>query len=174
MTRSQKILVPVVLVAAVVVLVLVLVLTGGGESVEASASDGIPALTDDTRDDANGADTVEAYLQAALPCDSSGDAVRRALSGGYDPIADARTAGCAGGAERWADEAGAELTDEPSDSRGRTVWELSGLDGLPDGYRLAVRSYYPGAGASTSRATGRAGSSATDPAGPWPYRGRAA
>lgn len=140
MPRSPKVLLSAALVVAVVV-VLLLVLTGGNESVEASVADGVPTVSELTRDDESGADTVKAYLQAALPCDSSGDEVRRTLSGGRDPIAGVREGACAGGKDRWADAAGAELTDESSDGRGRAVWKLSGLDGLPDGYRLAVRSY---------------------------------
>lgn len=142
MSRPVKVVLSsMVLLVVVVGALLATGVVGGDTTVTARAGDGVPQVGSLERADTNAEATVRAYLQAALTCDGSGDAVRRDLSGGKDPVAGPRSKACTGGEDRWADEAEATLTDEDPDSRGRRVWEVSGLDGLPDGFRLAVRMY---------------------------------
>lgn len=110
-----------VVAAAIVSLVLLgvigfLVLRGNEQThVEVRSGDALP--TDPNRSDDYGADTMRAYLTAALACD--GEALTR-YGARIDEI------------ERLCDAAGvnAEVARDALDARGRALWKLSSRDDL--------------------------------------------
>jgi hypothetical protein len=135
------------LLAGVAVVVLAaLFLTGvvGGDDDQSEVSvergDAVPKLSSLNRADDAGADTLRAYLAAALACDASGARLMAKLSRRGEASARSTfAAGCKKGRSVWSSLA-ADQDPHELDGRGRAIWRVDADGGsLPDGLRVRIR-----------------------------------
>ncbi|MGH2841791.1 MAG: hypothetical protein ACRDKY_13300 [Solirubrobacteraceae bacterium] len=125
--------------------VLGIALLGGDDDqskVEARAGDPLPDVAGLNREDDAGADVVRAYLEAALSCSPSGEALMRRLSrSGESGAAEVvRTACARSGGRPPADRVEAKLVPDELDEMGRALWRVEASDGaLPADLILRVR-----------------------------------
>src|SRR6266545_1063458 len=135
-------------VAAAGVLALVVALVVGALSddsqskVEAHRGDTPAPVASLNRSDDAGADTLRAYLQAALACTRVGERVMAQLSRPAErEVRDIFRARCARNGNRpWSDSLTGELDPDELDQRGQALWAVSADgDGLPNGMHIRIR-----------------------------------
>jgi hypothetical protein len=130
------------LVAVVIAALFLTGVVGGDDQSKVSVERGaaLPKLSSLNRADDAGADTLRAYLAAALACDASGERLMAELSRrGRASARSTFAAGCKGGRSNWSSLA-AEQDPRELDQRGRAIWRVDADGGsLPDGLRVRIR-----------------------------------
>ncbi len=141
MPRSRtSLILPAALLAAVVAAVVILTSRGSDqEEVTITRTGGPVALASLNRSDELGADTVRAYVRAAMDCSTRGADVRRRLSGpDNEPVEALVDATCLAGRRVWPAEVTAKATTGNLDARQRARWRIESGQGLPAGLVVYV------------------------------------
>lgn len=132
----------VLVVGAVVAIGIVLLRDDPQTNVKVERGDGVAAVGSLNRSDDAGADTLRAYLQAALSCTPSGARVMEQLSrSGERAVREIFASHCARSGQRpWTDALSGRLDPDQLDWESRARWAVSADDGsLPRGLHIRIR-----------------------------------